>query len=242
VKLDGALREYCHVLRFPSGWQIPSFIQAVDGRQHLLHKFGLADGYEFRVSGLLGTKFLVRGVEEIVHLYYTTNIYEADLSDPKGIAQPATEDKWNTATVIDLHRGTYNEGARVWELLRKNGKIDQIKQSGSNPDPYNVMAVSPDQALLVLYSWSGKLGSGGNNSNPGDFSISLPFGLAHGKLFFDVYNTDTAKKLITITASFVGILPEAAFGPSAWITERYFLIPLDERRERCLICEFGQKR
>src|SRR5581483_12014781 len=109
-----------------------------------------------------------------------------------------------------------------WSTLKKNGKFDDIKQSGENPDPYNAMHVSPDKTLFVLNSWTGKLGSGGgNDSNPGDFHITFPLGRPHGRLFFDVYDLATAKKVMTITAKFVNILPEAAFGKSVWITERY---------------------
>jgi hypothetical protein len=61
-------------------------------------------------------------------------------------------------------------------------------------------------------------------------------------LFFDVYNTDTGKKVVTIAAGFAGIYPEEIFSKTEFLTERYFLIPLDERRERRLVCEFAGKR
>jgi len=101
--------------------------------------------------------------------------------------------------------------------------------------------LSPDRSVLVVQRYSGKLGPGGSDV-PLDFSVIFKPGGNHGKLFFDFYETGTGKKLITVTASFGIILPEDAFVKTGWVTERYFIIPLDERRERCLVCEFGGAR
>jgi hypothetical protein len=75
------------------------------------------------------------------------------------------------------------------------------------------------------------------------FSPCLDLIGAHGKLFFDVYNTNTAKKVITLTAKFGRrVLPEGAFEGTTWITDQYFIVPLDAKRERCLVCDFGRAR
>src|ERR1700730_19044675 len=97
VRFDPALQEFCHVLRFPVGWQMPKFVVLDSGKQHLVPKYSLYDDYEFRAPGLLGTRFLVRGVDQQVKRTYTINVYEADLSDPKSVAQPASEEALNSA-------------------------------------------------------------------------------------------------------------------------------------------------
>jgi hypothetical protein len=81
--------------------------------------------------------------------------------------------------------------------------------------------MSPDRTVLVVESWTGKLAAGGSDL-PGDFPVG--FGRNRGKLFFDVFNATTTKKLIAITANFFTILPEEAFRATGWLTERYFLM------------------
>src|ERR1700687_542566 len=71
VNLNAAVREYCHLVRFPSGWRLSGFSP----------NLGLRDDYEFRVSGPLGTRFLVRGVEELVREHFAINPCEGDFSD-----------------------------------------------------------------------------------------------------------------------------------------------------------------
>ncbi len=234
VKWDATTREYCHVLQFSMGWQMPPFVLLDSGKEYPIPKFSLYDDYEFRVPGVLGTRFFARGVDKQVKKSYTINIYEADLSDP----QPASEDAWNSATPLSL--------VRRWDgITRPSRNPKYVEFSGlrftSSGDHWDGSLISPDRAILLSESWSGTLGPGGVSDVPGDFSISLKFGNAHGNLFFDVFSTDTGKKLIALRAHFASILPEEVFGKTGWVTERYFIVPLDERREHCLICDFGKR-
>jgi hypothetical protein len=243
MQFNPSVREYCHIVRFPSGWQMPKVVLEKNGRPILPYfplRFGFADYFEFRVSGLLNTRFLVRGVELVVDKYYTSNLYEVDLSDPQGVAQPAREEEWNSATDIPMIRLAFEHEIKLPTRYPKYIEFHGL-QFMSSGDHWESTIVSPDRGVLVMQSWTGKLAPGGSDI-PGDFATGLSFGRNHGKLYFDIYNAETAKKLITMTAKFVTILPEEAFGRTGWITERYFLIPLDERRTRCLICEFGRKR
>jgi len=227
-----SMREYCHVLTFPSGWKMPMSKLRRDGSVEAIAKFGLEHDYEVRVPGLLSTRFLVRGVESYSYKEYTGNIYEVDLSDPKAIASLATEEAWKDATPIPLRY--VGPGTELAKRIQSFGH--EFAPTGSHGETDRL---SPDGSLLVLQNWTGKLGAGGSDV-PLDFSIG--FSRDHGKLFFDAYSTDTGKKLVTITANFSPRFPEEIFGRTGWITERYFFIPLDQRRERCLICDFGRKR
>lgn len=237
IKFNPTVNEYCHILRFPLGWQMPKFVPKGDGTLEIYGTFNLEAGdYEFRVPGILGTRFLVRGFDAYGYNKYTTNIYEVDLSDPKAVAQSASEEAWNAATPVPLR---YVGPA---EVLAKFIRSTGFRYGATGVHDREAVRVSPDRAILVAQSWSGTLGPGGGSDVPGDFSISLKFGWDHGKLFWDVYSTDTGKKLLTIAASFFPLFPGQIFDRTGWVTERYFFIPLDQRRERCLICDFGRKR
>jgi hypothetical protein len=176
----------------------------------------------------------VRGVENYGRKTYSTNIYEADLSDPKSVAKSANEEAWNSATPVPVRY------TGPWEAMAKYIQSTGFQFSASGDHAKEAIRVSPDRAILVSQSWSGKLADAG--SDVPMIPTSLKFGRTHGKLFFDVYSADTGKKLVMITASFVTIFPEEIFGRTGWVTERFFFIPLDDRRERCLICDFGRKR
>jgi hypothetical protein len=242
VKFNAVVQEYCHVLKFPSGWQMPKSVLRKTGEAFIPAKFALSDDYEFRVRGLLGTRFLVRGVERVVNKYYTSSIYEADFSDPTGVAQPSSEEEWNAATSIAVSDYRFTGLTKALDKLSKRPEFKAL-DSKRKGDKWLASArqISPDLSLLVLQTSSGKLSRCGGSDVPGDFSPCLDFRGNHGKLFFDIYRTDTLEKVVTITASFNTIRPDEAFEKTVWVTGRYFLIPLDERRERCLICDFGRK-
>jgi hypothetical protein len=250
VNFNAAVREYCHVLRFPLGWQMVKFVQDEHGKQHFVGQYDLSGNYEFRIPGVLSTKFLVRGTTEVVRKYYTTNVYEADFSDPSGVAQPATEDAWNSSTPIALYRSTLRDvkippPPPPADPTLRNTNPTYVEFHGfrftRSGDHWEGASLSPARDVLVMQSWSGKLGNQGNDA-PLNIPLTFTIDRNHGKFYFDAYNADTGKKVITITASFVSIRPGEVFGKTGWVTERYLIVPLDERREHCLVCDFGRGR
>ncbi len=72
----------------------------------------------------------------------------------------------------------------------------------------------------------------------------LPYvtGRDKGKLYFDVFNANTGRKVVTIVATYLDVLPDTAVERTMWVTERYFIVPLGKHRERCLVCDFGRAR
>jgi hypothetical protein len=240
VDLNESAREFCHVLRFPLGWQMPRSVRERNGSEFVPPNFALDDEYEFRISGLQGTKFLIRGSERIIDTHYTTNIYEADFSDPSAVAQPATEEEWKIGTVVSMPRDTSTSGARVTDRRNNYAELDGRRFTRTG-DGWGTARLSPDRTVLVVESWSGTLGRCGGSNVPGDLSLGcIDIRGSHGKLFFDVYNTGTGKKVVTLTGKFSVILPGEVLDKTGWVTERYFIVPLDQKRERCLVCEFGQ--
>jgi hypothetical protein len=230
VKLDAPTRQYCHEVRFPLGWQIPDQV----GMRPVPRYDFQRGSYEFRVLDLPGSKFLVRGfIPFLNNRDYTTNLYSVDLSDRAGLAQPAAEEEWSSARPVQPE-------SRNGDEIRKYLKSLGFPFTGSG-DHEKGGSLSPDRAVFIRFSWKGTLGCCGGSDVPGDLTPHLAIGRnPHGKLFFDAYSTGTGKKLVTVAASFSIILPEDV--NAGWVTGRYFFIPLDDRRARCLVCEFGNTR
>jgi hypothetical protein len=95
--------------------------------------------------------------------------------------------------------------------------------------PGEYARLSPDKSWIVLLSSSGTV------AKRDEFFIFG--GRDKGNLFFDVYNADSGKKQVTISATYRDIEPGNAINQSVWM-ESYFIIPLGEHRERCLVCDF----
>lgn len=229
VKLDAPTRQYCHEVRFPLGWQIQHQVGA-----RTVPRYDFQSGhYEFRVLGPPSTKFLVRGfIPFLEDRDYATNLYSVDLSDPAGIAQPAGEDAWNSAPAAESEDKRYD---RMLDYIKPLGF--PFPASGNHDRGFSL---SPDRAVVVRFSWKGNLGCCGGSDVPGGVSPHWFGRSAHGKLFFDAYSTRTGTKLVTVVASFGVILPEDV--ETGWVTGRYFFIPLDDRRIKCIVCEFESTR
>ena len=97
IKLTPVASEYCHVIRFPKGWSVPR--QDKNGQPLL---FDYASEYEFRVEGVLSTRFLVGGYTRLGQRYYTFERYKVDLSDRSAPIVAASPAAWNAAAVIPL--------------------------------------------------------------------------------------------------------------------------------------------
>jgi hypothetical protein len=232
VKLTPAMREYCHVLRFPRGWKLKD---ARDLSEPLSFSYSYDAAYEFRIAGLLGTRFLISGAVDLGRRFYTINKYEVDLSDPKAIPRVATEKEWQAGTTVPVTR---NGPAELVNMhLAKDRPFPfhgfLLPKTG-NIWPGEYSRISPDRAWIVLLSSSGK------TARSEDVPLGHISGRFVGKLFFDVFNADIGKKVLTIVATYMDSDPGHAMNQVAWVTERYFVLPLGEHRERCLVCEFGR--
>jgi hypothetical protein len=239
VKATPDISEYCHIIRFAMGW---GKIQA-DPVTGYPRSFTYEDSdYEFRIAGM-EPNFLIRGLDPLTH-NYTSAIYEVNLSDPKSTPRISTEEAWRSGTPVKMIK------KEAWDTRYPNGGLtnstnlpyDQpirfhsltFEKTGAYW-PGDKSLLSPDQSVVVIQSWTGSLAHSSD-----DVPLGLSFGRSKGKLFYDVFRVDTAKKMFTILGTYTDIHPERAFAKTGWVTERYFIIPLGAR-ERCLICEFGRK-
>jgi len=225
VKMTPALKEYCHIIRFPQGWKTKGVDQ--NGYKQVI-TYHLSD-YEFRVQGLLSTWFLVGAfTPEVIGRYDTTNHYRVNLWDATAPVLPASAKDWNAATVVPLVRGFLPNRPVIEDMpivfngfqFRKTGAF----WGGSD----SVSRLSPDSSCLVLSSLT--------DAGTTKFSLRRV-----GKVFLDIYSADTGKKMLTIEGMYSGFdfNPDGSLKKAAWLTERYFILPLGEHRDRCLICDFG---
>lgn len=225
VKLTPALLKFCHVVRFPQGWKIQ---RRDDLGQRLAIGLNHSD-YEFRLEGTLSTWFLVGAFRpEIEHRYDATNRYRVNLSDPTAPVLRVSTKDWNTATVLPLVRKFQAFGPLTNEQQVVFNKFRFTKSGVRWSSPSGVSRLSPDSAWLVLQSLT-------------DAGTSKLTQRSLYKVFLDVFNADTGEKLLTIEGTYSGYDhdPGGSLATTAWLTERYFIVPLGEHRERCLVCEFA---
>jgi hypothetical protein len=224
VKMNPAVGKYCHVVRFSQGWKIQPFD---DLGQRLTIDLTVSD-YEFRVDGLLDTRFLVGAFHPgIEHRYEAANYYRVNLSDPAAPALPASVQNWKAGTIVPLARKFQAFGTLANDQpLVFNGI--QFNKSGRWWYDVSVSRLSPDSAWLVLQSIT----------DDGTSKLTLR---SLSKVFMDVFHADTGEKVLTIEGTYSGYGddPGGTLAKTAWLTERYFIVPLGEHRERCLVCEFG---
>jgi hypothetical protein len=225
VKMTREAKQFCHIVRFTKDW----------GKHWPPWDFTYYDDYEFRAQGTLGTTFLVRGYPEY-YKPHTPNLYEIDLSDPKAIARPATEQAWEAATRMPLlRRSTFPRGSYLSREQRIQFNGLQFSKTG---DLWalsgDAVRLSPDQTWIVLQSYSGSV------ARTEDVPFGRSRGVTRGTLFFDVFNAVAGNKLLTLEGTYRDIHPTDALIEPAWLTERYFIIPLGNRRERSLVCQFDR--
>jgi hypothetical protein len=225
VKLSPTAKEYCHVVQFPKGWKAerlddPAAYPGIDSRY---------SDHEFRVKGLLGTQFLVGAFSpNTARAGHSINHYLADLSDATTRVRPVSKAEWDAATVLPLIRKSISP--KIVGYSPSFAPFQRYAMSGTQPSyPGSDSRLSPDSAWLVLQSGTPE-------------RVRRP--VQYHAIFLDVFDTATGRKIVTIqgTYSEVTNVPDSNLGKTAWLTERYFIIPLGAQLEKCVVCEFSARR
>ena len=222
IKLTTAVQRYCHIVRFPRGWEFKGFDHPENGPMY----FDDAGDFEFRADHTRGNGFLVGGFVIVAESRSdTTNQYKIDLSKPDAPALPASRESWDAAEVVPLtRRSTFSAYTELEQDETKFNGFHLAKSGAHWFGPLELVSrLSPDSLWLVLQSWTGTRGS------------------PRMTIFEDVFESTSGKKILTIEGTCSSRdYPRAYLGMAAWLTERYFVVPLGAHRERCLVCEFSE--
>jgi hypothetical protein len=226
VKLTPLTRRYCHIVRFPRGWEFKAFDKPEDGPIN----FDPAADYEFRAAGPQMSRFLIGASITVTSgRCRTKNWYSVDLTNPLSRALSVSRETWAAAAVVPLtRRSAFSESTEL-EQGRAEFNGFRFTKSGAHwfGMPELASRLSPESGWLVLQSWTG---DGSSREIP---RITI---------FEDVFDTTRGEKLLTVEGIYAGeAYPRAYLGMAAWLTERYFIVPLGARRERCLVCDFGAR-
>jgi hypothetical protein len=193
VTLTPVMREYCHIVQFPQGWNVQRVKD--DNGMPLTIDYPESD-YEFRVEGPLSTWFLVGAFKHQRHRYDSTDRYRVNLSDPTAPILPANKDDWNGAAVVPLARKSIfpSVGSMTPDREAIFNKFRFTKSGARWPAQfYAASRISPDSVWLILQS----------ETDRGTSRLGI---IEHYAVFFDVFNTDTGGEMFTIEGAFSGFV------------------------------------
>jgi len=91
--------------------------------------------------------------------------------------------------------------------------------------------LSKDKTYLALISWDGRWDFG----NP--FAM-IEWLRRDGRYFVDLYHVPSGRKLGLIQGTFHDVPPDGFTDSSFWIDGPKFVLPLDTRMRRLMVCEF----
>ena len=231
-KLTPATAKYCHIVHFFQAEKLPTDVWDMPGDADL----------QFRATER-PTVFLVKAVTETSTgadgfvisddaglSDYSRKTFLIDLADPSAVARPADEKAWKAAKVIPLFRrntfGFTSEDPRL--LAEYNGR--SFQKIGRF---WEGTRLSPNGARLVLQSSAGK------SDQHAEQYFLVRGSKYHGKLYLEFFDTNTGEKILTIEGHYQRGLPGTGVLHSAWLTDRFFIVPVGEYSERCLVCDFG---
>lgn len=116
--------------------------------------------------------------------------------------------------------------------LHLNGK-EFVRGGAHWPDsPLEAARESSDETLLAVYGWDGVIHM--------DKPISAGFGsdLFDGNYYANLYDAKSGAALLALTGRFQGVDPRELFVRSAWVGDRYYVLPLDkDYMSRFVLCD-----
>jgi hypothetical protein len=187
--------------------------------------------YEFRIVRVLGDWFLVGAFEELGRRYPAAHHFRIKLSDPTMTPILGTQAEWGEGTDLPIVRKGIlrpTPDPLPSDPATFDGK--HFLKTGAHwtiPSEYG-SRLSPDSRLLILQSET-------------KIPKKVPFAENTANVYWDVFNIQTGERLITIQGKFSATWVDTAsyeLRRAGWLTERYFIIPLGEHIERCLVCDF----
>jgi len=224
----------CAVIRLPRWKPAPMSGPSYDWSYILLASPSLSD-WDFRQhdGGVLIGLFARAKAFQPEPRSYSPNQYAVSL--PTGHVQKATSREWENAeryaTVRDpkLPRGL---------ILKPNTPLlldgDVYRKTGPKwPTSFQDSArVSQKDSFRALNSWDGVVASGGDS----------PFSSVRidGNYYVDIYGTSSKRLLLSLRGHFHDVPIDNLFSISAWISNRYYIFPLNEEADHFVLCDMSR--
>jgi hypothetical protein len=164
------------------------------------------------------------GIDRDAPRFYSPTKYRVDLST--GLVRSASENEWAGAQSSFM---LLNSISRLSDLkpednLAYKGK-EYIKRGAQWPlySSADASRLSPDGGFLAVNSWGGEMKICSGDLLPEVWSCQDRI---QGDYHIEIYETAAATLALSLTGQFQGFDPSDLFGRSAWISERYYFLPL----------------
>ncbi len=232
ARANGACREFT-----VPGWPPPTspLPPGTSGDwAHRILSAPVASDFDFRGGdGIVLVRFsaLASGPDRAPKVY-SPALYRLDLTT--GQVEAGSSSEWDTGVPLAISRSSpklTNPELTTDGRLRLGGK--EFLRSGTRwpTSSLTVALLSSDDNLLAVDGWDGEA------VVVGEFS----FGRDHidGNYYVNIYDVGSVTHVLSLRAGhFHQIDPEFLFMGSAWVADRYYLLPLDlESMNRFVLCD-----
>lgn len=241
-RLNGAAAERCRLVRFPGPWQPPGTGLGFGPRIDIvLHEL------QFSTVGDSGTVFVAAVAKvppfKIDPVHYSANRFRLDLGAPGEAVRPVPEAEWPATAPRPLHRYTNINrfGNRDRNLPTLPHASTQFARTGRQfmGCTGGSMRLSPQEGLLAALSYTG---SASGETVFGAVPLPpLPWSGPRGRFYVDLYDVASGRVLVQLAGRYRGGEPTGASCAAGWLSERFFLLPLGDRLDLCLVCDFGDR-
>ncbi len=142
-----------------------------------------------------------------------------------GRVRKATDREWEHADpYLNFRDSAFTDARNTTHELRLAYKGKELPKTGSKwpLDTMTSSRLSTAGDYVAVNSWDGTIA----HPEP------LMFGRSdlNGHYYVDIYNVASGQRVLAISGEFHGVDPYDMFHHSAWISKRYFILPLDEGR------------
>jgi hypothetical protein len=241
------------VVEFPEPWvkwRDGTWVGVNDNVQYVVRKskdstllFAVKQGFDGSLFGKEVSDFPVRSPN---YDYYADTRFVVSM-DGQTQVRKVTEDEWNASEKV-LHSYYFipnydpqlppKDDPQVTPRgVKYNGRL--YLKTGESWGK-EVALVSPHKIRIAIFSYTSRekisetIIPGLKNTEPGS-----------GEVFLDVYDLSSGDKVGAARSPYGqkpgGFEPSLLFGASAWIEDRYIIMPLDWELTRCLVGVFPSK-
>lgn len=216
VNLDSSTSPYCQQIDFSRGWE---YSYSASGGLPIMVDYEVRDGRATQV-------FLIGAILREGSLDMTpTEKYRVDLSGASASVRLASEEEWREGPILPLVRESIQRrrgpSRPEDQLVYEGATFPKTGEHWVRPE-IDTTRLSPDGSMLVVQSRD--IDRGGEQA------------------FFDIYDVNERRKLLTIEGEFHTPYPDNYIRWSFWLTDRYFVIPVGGKFEGAVFCDLDSVR